>query len=130
MTSIKTENDLERNTSVPKQEIKLYYNNVMANVIGSKHGITLKQLKSLAKKTSPLIQQLNKERRRGKTPYRDLPYRKDIPRDVKKLIKKLPSRCEILVVLGIGGSALGNIALDTALSPFLPNPQKKHPKRQ
>ena len=82
---------------MPKQEIKLYYKNVMANVIGSEHGITPEQLKDLAEKTSPLIPQLNKERQGGGTPYRDLPYKSDISQKVKALVKELAPRCENLV---------------------------------
>jgi glucose-6-phosphate isomerase len=110
---------------VPNQDIKLYYNNVMANVIGSEHGITPKQLKDLAEKTSPLIPQLNKERQAEATPYRDLPYKSDISQQVKKLVKELAGRCKNLVILGIGGSALGNIALQTALNPYMYNLDEK-----
>ncbi len=106
---------------MPKQEIKLYYNNVMANVIGDEHGITPEQLKALAEETSPLIPQLNKERQGGATPYRDLPYKSDISQQVKELVQELRGRCENLVILGIGGSALGNIALQTALNPYMHN---------
>jgi glucose-6-phosphate isomerase len=102
-------------------QIKLYYRNVMADVIGNEHGITSAQLKALAKKTSPLILRLNKERKAGKTPYRDLPYNPEIPRRVKKLAAEARKDCENLVVLGIGGSALGNIALQTALNPYMYN---------
>ena len=110
---------------MPKREIKLYYNNVMADVIGSEHGITPEQLKDLAEKTSPLIPLLNIERQGGATPYRDLPYKSDISQQVKKLVKELAPRCENLVVLGIGGSALGNIALQTALNPYMYNLDEK-----
>jgi len=110
---------------VPKQEIKLYYNNVMANVIGSEHGITPEQLKALAEKISPLISQLNKERQGGETPYRDLPHKSDISEHVKELVEELAPRCENLVILGIGGSALGNIAVQTALNPYLYNLDEK-----
>jgi glucose-6-phosphate isomerase len=93
----------------------------MADVIGTEHGITSEQLKDLAEKTSPLIQKLNKERKAGKTPYRDLPYNKQTAQQVKELVDQLKDRCKNLVVLGIGGSALGNIALHTALTPYMHN---------
>ncbi len=93
----------------------------MADVIGGEHGITPEQLKDLADKTSPLISQLNKERQGGKTPYRDLPYNSRISQQVKELVKELRGRCENLVVFGIGGSALGNIAVQTALNPYMHN---------
>jgi len=110
-----------KNTAMSKAQIKLYYKNVTAEVIGKKHGITAAQLKSLAKKTSPLISQLHKERESGKTPYRDLPFNKKIARQVKELAAEVKNDCENLVVLGIGGSALGNIALQTALNPYMYN---------
>jgi len=106
---------------VPKQEIKLYYKNVIADVIGEEHGITPEQLKGLAEKTSPLISKLNKEREDGETPYRDLPYNSRIAQEVRELVKELRGRCENLVVFGIGGSALGNIALQTALNSYMYN---------
>ena len=106
---------------MPKPEVKLHYKNVMADVIGNEHGITSEQLKDLAEKTAPLIQQLNKERQGGETPYRDLPYNSQIAQQVEELAKELRGRCENLVVFGIGGSALGNIALQTALNPYMHN---------
>jgi len=106
---------------VSESQIKLYYKNVTADVIGPEHGITEKQLKELAKKTEPLIPQLNKDRQDGKNPYRELPFRTEISRQVKELVAELKDDCENLVVLGIGGSALGNIALQTALNPYMYN---------
>ncbi|MEE9371140.1 MAG: glucose-6-phosphate isomerase [Sedimentisphaerales bacterium] len=106
---------------MPEAQIKLYYKNATSEVIGPKHGITNAQLDKLADKTSKLILKLNKERKVGKTPYRDLPYNKQVVQQVKNLVTKLKNRCENLVVLGIGGSALGNIALQTALNPYMHN---------
>jgi len=106
---------------VPELQIKLYYKNVTAEIIGNEHGITDARLKTLAKKTSLLILQLNKERKAGKTPYRDLPYNEKTVQKIKELTAELKDRCENLVVLGIGGSALGNIALQTALNPYMHN---------
>jgi len=104
-----------------ESQIKLYYKNVTAEVIDDEQGITAEQLKALAKKTSPLIQRLNEERKAGQTPYRDLPFDTQIAQQVKDLVGELKGRCENLVVLGIGGSALGNIALQTALNPYMHN---------
>ena len=112
-----------------KPQIKLYYKNATSDVIGSKEGITPKQLKSLEKKIKPLISKINSQRKAGETPYRDLPYNKRISRRVNKLVRTLQGKCDYLVVLGIGGSALGNIALNTALRPFLPDPKDKQSGR-
>jgi len=104
-----------------KPQVKLYYKNVMAEVIGEEHGLTTAQLKTLAEQTTGLITQLNKQRRAGETPYRDLPYKSEIAENVKAVADQLKDCCENLVVLGIGGSALGNIALQTALNPYMHN---------
>ena len=93
----------------------------MADVIGDEHGISALQFEDLAERTSPLISQINEERKAGKTPYRDLPYKNEIAKQVMKLVEEVQKGCEILVVLGIGGSALGNIALQTALNPYMYN---------
>jgi glucose-6-phosphate isomerase len=106
---------------VPELQIKLYYKNVTAEILCDEHGITDSQLKTLAEKTTPLISQLNKERKAGKTPYRDLPYNEKTVQKIKELTAQFKNRCENLVVLGIGGSALGNIALQTALNPYMHN---------
>lgn len=112
-------------------EVKLYYKNVMADVIGEEHGITQLQFEDIGDRTSPLISQLNKERKAGKTPYRDLPYRTEIADRVKEVVAEVKDGCETLVVLGIGGSALGNIAVQTALNPYMYNideTQRKGPR--
>jgi glucose-6-phosphate isomerase len=106
---------------VAESQIKLYYKNATADVIGTEHGITNTQLKALAEKTSPLIAKLNEERKAGKTPYRDLPFKTKIAQQVKEIVADVKDKCENLVVLGIGGSALGNIALQTALNPYMYN---------
>ncbi|HIJ67285.1 MAG TPA: glucose-6-phosphate isomerase [Planctomycetes bacterium] len=108
--------------------IRLYYKNVTAEVIGVENGITDAQFDDLvaefdgrSSKTGPLITELNRQRAAGRTPYRDLPYNTEYPADVKQLVSELAGRCENFVVLGIGGSALGNIALQTALNPYMYN---------
>jgi glucose-6-phosphate isomerase len=112
------------------EQVKLYYKNTTAQVIGDE-GISDKQLKELAEKTAPLIRQINQERTAGKTPFRDLPYKKQMVADVAKLARQVKDGCENFVVLGIGGSALGNIAIQTALNPFMYNlddSQRKGPR--
>ena len=106
---------------MPESTIRMYYKNVTADVIGAEHGITTAQFDELGRKTAPLISQLNQQRSTGETAYRDLPYNEKCPADVKKLVGELEDRCENFVVLGIGGSALGNIALQTALNPYMYN---------
>jgi glucose-6-phosphate isomerase len=108
-------------------QVKFYYKNVCSEVIGEQHGITKAQLDELAEKTNPLILDINQERNDGKCRYRDLPYDERIAKSVKELAAGIEG-VENLVVLGIGGSALGNIALQTALNPYMYNIDEKQRK--
>lgn len=110
--------------------ISLYYKNVLSDVIGPEHGITKQQLDELAKQTVPAIAECNRQRKAGIIPYRDLPYNENYPKEVKAMAAAVKG-CENFVVLGIGGSALGNIALQTALNPYMYNldpAQRKGPR--
>jgi len=106
---------------VSQTQIKLYYKNVLADVIGEEHGITTNQFDDLARQTSPLITWLNGEKDACRTPYRRLFSDTDIRDAVKDMVADVKPDCDTLVVLGIGGSALGNIALQTALNPYMYN---------
>ncbi len=113
------------------KQIRLYYKNVLADAIGPEHGITNAQLNELAKQTTPLIPKIKDEICGGPTRYGLLPNSPQIAKDVKKMVRQFKSKCENLVVLGIGGSALGNIALQTALNPYtynLDNDSRKGPR--
>lgn len=109
-------------------KISLYYKNVMADIIGTEHGITADQLDRLANDTRPAIAECNRQRQAGIIPYRDLPYQQQYAKDVKAVAADIKDGCENFVVLGIGGSALGNIALQTALNPYMYNTDPKQRK--
>jgi len=96
---------------MPK-EITLYYKNVMSDVVGPEHGLTRQELDQLSQKIASITDFLAEER----LPYRDLPYRDEMCGKIKALASELSSRYDNMVVLGIGGSALGNIALQSALN--------------
>jgi len=113
-------------------QIKLYYKNATSEIIGSENGITRQQLDELAGQTVQQIKKINMQRQKGQTPYRNLPYEDKTVKKVTELAGKIRGEgCENFVVLGIGGSALGNIALQTALNPFMYNidsGQRKGPR--
>jgi glucose-6-phosphate isomerase len=108
-----------------QEKIGLYYKNVTEKIIGNE-GISQKQFDELETQTKPVIRQINQQRQKGETPYRDLPYRKETIKEVKELAGSLKETCENFVVLGIGGSALGNIALQAALNPYMYNLDDSH----
>ncbi len=99
------------------ERINLYWKNATAEAVGDKHGVSEKELTALAPRIKELTRQFADERKAGKLRYRDLPYDEDMLDAIKSQVEHFRDRCEVLVVLGIGGSALGNLALQAALNP-------------
>ena len=104
-------------------KLSLYWKNATAEVVGEKHGVSDKDLKAIAPRIKDLTKQFTDERKAGKKKYRDLPYDDEMMDAIHKEVEHFRDRCEVLVVLGIGGSALGNIALQNALNPYTYNLQ-------
>ena len=96
------------------------YNNLMSERLGSAdHGVTEAELNALAPLAARYAGEIAEERKAGKLAFMDLPGKKDVADEVRRVAADLRSRFENFVVLGIGGSALGCKALFTALThPF------------
>ncbi len=103
------------------ERINLYWKNATTEAVGEKHGVDEKQLKGLANDIKAITKQMADQRKAGKLRYRDLPYDEDMVESIHREVEHFRDRCEILIVLGIGGSALGNIALQNALNPYTYN---------
>jgi len=101
--------------------LSLYWKNATAGAVGDKHGVSDKDLKGLAPRIKAIHQQMTADRKAGKLRFRDLPYDEDMMDAIHREVEFFRDRCEVLVVLGIGGSALGNIALQSALNPYTYN---------
>jgi len=108
---------------VAESQVKLYYKNVTAEIIGDEHGISGAQLKKYLKDLPQKIKELRSfpKLRKKEDAYRKLPHDAEVAQKIEGLVAQFKDRCENLVVLGIGGSALGNIALQTALNPYMHN---------
>jgi len=98
-------------------QIRLHWKNASADVVGEKHGVTEKELKEIAPRIKDLTRQMIDERKAGNLKYRDLPYDDEMVDHIHRQVEHFRDRCDVLIVLGIGGSALGNIALHNALNP-------------
>ena len=113
--------------------IHLHYANCLAARVGSEHGIAEDALRAAAPTLARHTQTLAYLRATGETRWRDLPFdpmRESHLREVRRVAKETSDyfaahakgkRVKHLVVLGIGGSALGNIALQNALKPWVHN---------
>ncbi|MCE5236715.1 MAG: glucose-6-phosphate isomerase [Clostridiaceae bacterium] len=94
--------------------IRVDYNNMMADFVGEK-GIRKAQLE--ASESAALTALAALEERRDQMKWRDLPYSQGaVVRDIKAAAAHVRENFDAFVVLGIGGSALGPIAVQQALS--------------
>lgn len=112
--------------------IKLDYNNMMSEVVGE-HGISAKELEQIADVARAAHKAVEVNRGKDMQEWMLSPYNQDeVVARIKETAKRLQKTCEYFVVLGIGGSALGPIAVFTALKHYyyneLPKNVRKAPK--
>jgi glucose-6-phosphate isomerase len=79
------------------------------------HGITPKDLQTLRPRLIAAHKAILHLRQQQKIGFLDLPYDLPLANHITRLAKKIRKHYHTFVVIGIGGSALGNIALHTAL---------------
>jgi glucose-6-phosphate isomerase len=90
--------------------IELDYTNVMAEAIGLEHGLTIEDFRNLGPRLEELIQELQRSRLYGRPEFLELPSRLDIIGQVRTAAPLLED-VDTMVLLGIGGSALGPRAI-------------------
>jgi len=98
--------------------VRLDYTNMMADVIGDRYGISDAELQGLEEGSLQLHEDLMARRSAGELPFYDLPFQSGLTEQTLQLADTLAGRFSDLVVLGIGGSALGTLALFRALLPL------------
>ena len=114
-------------------QLKLDYNNMMAEYIGEKEGLTEKDFADNSKIVANAYNKVKQNRGTGMMGWTELPYnQKEIVDDIIKTAKDIKKKFDNFVVLGIGGSALGPIAVFQALCHLrhneLPKSKRKAPK--
>lgn len=97
--------------------ISLNWKNASTRAVGQQHGVSEKDLAALAGPIKKLTKQFADQRKAGDLRFRELPYNEDMLDAIESQVEHFRDRCEVLIILGIGGSALGNIALQSALNP-------------
>lgn len=112
--------------------IQLDYANVLDTAVGPAHGLSLAEIRRALPDVAQIVKRIEDERSRGMHAYRDLPADAALRRTITQIAARRRRGVENLVVLGIGGSALGAIALQTALNhPYynlLPNARRRGPR--
>jgi glucose-6-phosphate isomerase len=94
--------------------LSLDHNYAMAEFLGE-NGLKATDLQSLAPRLDACHQDLAAARQNGRLGFMELPYQGQVVNEIRQAAKPLLEWCWDLVVLGIGGSALGARALHQAL---------------
>ncbi len=98
--------------------IKLNYKNADANVIGKEHGLDIEnEFSNYGGRISEIISDLNKKKDKPGQwlQWMNLGYNEETIWYVKEYASLVKGRFENILILGIGGSALGGIAVTEAL---------------
>lgn len=114
-------------------ELKLDYNNMMKEYVGEQEGFSAEELFGNKKLAMKAFETVKANRGTGMMGWTELPYnQKEIVADIIATAKDIKKKFDNFVVLGIGGSALGPIAVFQALCHLrhneLPKFKRKFPK--
>lgn len=112
--------------------VRVDYNNMMEEFLGEE-GFSVKELNSLKPAIAEAYNKVQTNRGKGMMGWTELPYnQKEVVADILSIAKDVKKKCDNFVVLGIGGSALGPIAVFQALCHLrhneLPKSKRKAPK--
>ena len=109
-------------------DIKIDVRRAKSTAVGGANGVTPAELEEIAPRVSGMHKILRDERTSGKYGFYDL-YKDDaVFNDIREKAAAFAG-FENLVILGIGGSALGITALNTALNPPYYNAQPRRGRR-
>jgi glucose-6-phosphate isomerase len=97
--------------------LTLDYNNLTADALGPAYGLSTADLADMRKALASAYKEFEAKRAAGELPFTELPSNAEIPKRCRKLGESLRKDNETVVVLGIGGSALGTTAVFNALRP-------------
>ncbi|MDR2939274.1 MAG: glucose-6-phosphate isomerase, partial [Clostridiales bacterium] len=100
-------------------KLRLDYNNMFEAFVG-KHGLSEGCFNDIGNKISKAKEAMAAKRASGGMDWRDLPHCQDeVVKDILDYVSGVKDKFEAFVVLGIGGSALGPMAVQQAIhSPF------------
>src|SRR5262245_12329818 len=94
--------------------VELDYTNVLDSSVGAAHGIPKIAFDKAAASSKHLITDLENARKAGQFGFADLPFDEAAVKEVTSFARD--HEYKNIVVIGIGGSALGPAALESALA--------------
>ncbi|GAB6179589.1 glucose-6-phosphate isomerase [Desulfotomaculum defluvii] len=100
-----------------EMRLTIDFNNMMEDYIGPEEGFSKEHIDALTVKIAKAHQSMTVKRNTGAMDWRKLPLdQQEVVRDILETAQGIRSWCENFIVLGIGGSALGPLAVHTALN--------------
>ncbi len=113
--------------------LRLDYNNMMTDFVGTREGFTKKEIRDNLSLIDTAYNLVQLKRGRNMMGWSELPYnQEEVLDDVIATAKAVRKSCDYFVVLGIGGSALGPMAVFQALCHLhhneLPKGKRRAPK--
>ncbi|HEB83928.1 MAG TPA: glucose-6-phosphate isomerase [Bacteroidetes bacterium] len=100
------------------KRLQLDVTRMMADAVGPDYGATRQEIEKAWPRVSAMLQGLEAKRKAGELPFYDLPDNRESVEKIEEYASKVHGKFRNVVVLGIGGSALGPIALRDALKPL------------
>ncbi len=98
------------------QRLRFDFNNMMSDYIGKEQGFTSLELKNSLNLCKSSFETVQNNRGKGMMGWSELPYNQDqVVEEILETAKAVRKNFKYFVVLGIGGSALGPIAVFQAL---------------
>ncbi len=100
-----------------REPITLDVNHMMSDIVGLGYGVDADEIDGLADAARRAQRSVEKNRGTGWLGWMELPYnQEEIVAHIEKVAQSVRERFDAFVVLGIGGSALGPIAVQQALN--------------
>lgn len=101
------------------ETVRFDFNNMLEHTLGRGRGLKVSDIDGLERKSKEIHSVIQELRRAGATPFYDVIFEESKLAPILDVAGKIRQRWENLVVLGVGGSALGAKALHQALNhPF------------
>ncbi len=105
----------EDKTWAREMAVRIDLNRALSEKVGASRGISVGEVNGLNARTASIHARLSEERKSGKLGFYQLPYGQTS--EILEVSRRIKDEFKNLVVLGIGGSALGTIAIQNALAP-------------
>ncbi len=97
-------------------KLRIDFNNMMKSFVGAE-GITEEDISAISGKIEAAKKAMVEKRQNGKMDWRNLPYEQDqVVKDILSYVEEMKGQIDAFVVLGIGGSALGPMAVQQAIN--------------